>query len=187
MLLCVVSGSSQGGCRPALYPVPVAAHHGEVSEFATSILVATDLSEGSYAGLAEAARICRATGCTARLLYVFDVSALALPKARVCSESTLRRIAEEATGAAFSVLLGLKERFFQGVNGVEICTLEHPGAALGVCAAARRFGADLIVLSTAGMRGQKESGVGSVTTRVLAAAPCRVLVVPSQGASDFAH
>jgi nucleotide-binding universal stress UspA family protein len=163
------------------------AHHGGVSPFVTSILVPTDLSEASYAGLAEAARLCQATSCYVRLLYVFDVSALALPPALSRSESTLRRIAEEATGAAFSVLLGLKERFFSGVSGVEVCTIEHDGAAQGICTAAARFEADLIVLTSSGRGSGGEAALGTVTERVLRQAACRVLVVPPERAAEFAH
>jgi nucleotide-binding universal stress UspA family protein len=166
---------------------PTWAHDVWVSAFATSILVATDLSEASYAGLAEAARLCGATSCHVRLLYVFDVAALALPPALARSENTLRRIAEEATGAAFSVLLGLRERFFSGFSGVDVCTIEHDGAAAGICTAAARFGVDLIVLTSAGRGSGGEASLGSITERVLRQAPCRVLVVPPERGEAFSH
>lgn len=164
--------------------------------FAASILVATDLSPASYAALVEAARIaalCESTRMaeplTPRviLLHVFDIAPFRqLPRDATVSESTLRRISEEANGAAHSVLLGLRARFFPGRKDVEVATLEHDGAAEGICASASQCGADLIVMASHGRSG-RSGGHGSVTAKVVCAAPCRVLVIPSEDPERHAH
>lgn len=163
--------------------------------FATSLLVATDLSPASYAALAEAARIAAlsAKGLGAeplpvRVLHVFDIAPFRLlPPDATLPSSTLRRIAEEANGAANSVLLGLCGRFFQGLARVEIQIVEHDGAAAGICAGAQAQGADLIVMASHGRSGRSASAHGSTTAKVVRAAPCRVLVVPSDDPESHTH
>jgi nucleotide-binding universal stress UspA family protein len=163
--------------------------------FATSLLVATDLSPASYAALAEAARIAAlsskslgAEPLPVRLLHVFDVAPFRLlPPDATLSESTLRRIAEEANGAAYSVLLGLCARFFQGLARVEIQIVEHDGAAAGICASAQAPAVDLIVMASHGRSGRSASAHGSTTAKVVRGAPCRVLVVPSDDPESHTH
>jgi len=121
-----------------------------------------------------------------RLLYVFDVSTFNLPQDSVKSESTLRRMAEEATGAACSVMSSLRERFFEGLPGVDMATLEYEGAGAGICAVAEQSGADLIVISSHGRSGRQGS-IGGVAEKVVRTAHCRVLVVPSFESGRQAH
>ena len=164
--------------------------------FASSILVATDLSPASYAALVEAARIASLCEEARRaeapprvtLLHVFDIAPFRqLPRDATVSEGTLRRISEEANGAAHSVLLGLRARFFQGRKDIEVATLEHDGAAAGICASASQRGSDLILMASHGRSGRSSAVHGSVTASVVRAAPCRVLVVPSEDAERHAH
>lgn len=174
--------------------------------FATSILVPTDLSPASYSALFEAARIaglCESArgseGNAPRvtLLHVFDVAPFRLlPQGVVSegaagpvslSESTLRRIAEEANGAAHSVLLSLRARFFFGRKDIQVATVEHDGAAAGICACAERGAVDLIVMASHGRSGRNSAAHGSVTAKVVRSAPCRVLVVPSDGLESHTH
>lgn len=163
--------------------------------FASSILIATDLSPASFAALVEAARIAQLceqarTPETPRLtlLHVFDIGPFRqLPRDATLSEGTLRRISEEANGAAHSVLLGLRARFFQGRREIEVATIEHDGAAAGICASASERGSDLILMASHGRSGRGSAAHGSVTAKVVRAAPCRVLVVPSEDAERHAH
>lgn len=156
--------------------------------FADSILVPTDLSAASYAALSEAARLSLREGSRVTLLHVFDVAPFRLlPQDGTLSESTLRRIAEEANGAAHTVLLNLRARFFSGVRDVEVAILQHDGAAAGVCAAAKNVGADLIVITSHGRGGRAGTGLGSVTANIVRSAPCRVLVVPSDDPESHTH
>jgi nucleotide-binding universal stress UspA family protein len=165
--------------------------------FASSLLVPTDLSPASYAALLEAARIASlcetargSEGASPRvtLLHVFDVAPFRLlPQGGTLSESTLRRIAEEANGAAQTVLLSLRARFFSGRKDVEVAMVEHDGAAAGICACAERNFADLIVMASHGRAGRTSAAHGSVTAKVVRSAPCRVLVVPSDGLESHTH
>ena len=163
--------------------------------FATSILVATDLSPASYAALAETARIAalcaKSLGTEplpVRLLHVFDVAPFRLlPADARLPASTLRRIAEEANGAAHSVLLGLCGRFFQGLPRLDVHIVEHDGAAAGICASAQSLGADLIIMASHGRSGRSAAAHGSTTAKVVRGAPCRVLVVPSDDPESHTH
>jgi nucleotide-binding universal stress UspA family protein len=163
--------------------------------FATSILVATDLSPASYAALAEAARLAALPAknlggepLPVRILHVFDVAPFRLlPPAATLPSSTLRRIAEEANGAAHSVLLGLCGRFFQGLTRIEIHIEQHDGAAAGICASAQAHGVDLIVMGSHGRSGRGASAYGSTTAKVVRSAPCRVLVVPADDPESHTH
>lgn len=163
--------------------------------FANSILVATDLSPASYAALAEAARLAALPARTlggeplpVRILHVFDVAPFRmLPPDATLPSSTLRRIAEEANGAAHSVLLSLCARFFAGLSRVEIHIVEHDGAAAGICASAQAHAIDLIVMGSHGRSGRGASGYGSTTAKVVRSAPCRVLVVPSDDPESHTH
>lgn len=159
------------------------------------MLVATDLSPASYAALAEAARIAALSAknlgtepIPVRVLHVFDVAPFrSLPADATLPSSTLRRIAEEANGAAHSVLLGLCGRFFQGLTKVEIQIVEHDGAAAGICESARANAVDLIVMASHGRSGRAASTHGSTTAKVVRGAPCRVLVVPSDDPESHTH
>lgn len=162
--------------------------------FAASILVATDLSSASYAALAEGARVAALGASQVCMLHVFDVSALHLLPPEL-SENTLRRIAEEANGAAHSVLSNLRARFFASLPGsnIELRIVEHEGAAAGICASALALGVDLIVVGSAaapakyGRSGRARSALGSVTEKVVRGAHCRVLVVPSEDPESHTH
>jgi nucleotide-binding universal stress UspA family protein len=123
-----------------------------------------------------------------RVLHVFDVAPFRLlPAGSTLSAGTLRRIAEEANGAAHSVLLGLCARFFQGLRRVEIQIVEYDGAAAGICTSAQAHGADLIVMASHGRSGRSASAHGSTTAKVVRGAPCRVLVVPSDDPESHTH
>jgi nucleotide-binding universal stress UspA family protein len=156
--------------------------------FATSILVPTDLSPASHAALDEAARIARESQAKVTLLHVFDAGPWVLPPTVANPESMLRRMVEEATGAAQSVLLALRERYFGGDSNVLLRIIEHQSAAQAICTCAREWGADLIVIASHGRTGPSSpGGVGSVSEKVVRGALCRVLVVPSRDPQNFAH
>lgn len=152
------------------------------SPFVTSLVVATDLSEGSRAALDEAKRLAQAFGCQVTLAHVFELPAWLAHDASPRGESLRRRIAEEASGAAQSVLLGMRERHFSGLAGVAIRTLEHESVAQGIVDLVSELGADLVLLSSHG-----RSGASGVVEKLVRLSPCRVLVVPSAGLATFAH
>lgn len=162
--------------------------------FAESILVATDLSQASHVALAEAARVVelsahaggRFVPARVCLLHVFDVSPF-LPENVTLSQSTLRRIAEEANGAAHSVLSNLRAKYFAAPQQVELHTVEHDGAAAGICATAKLLGSDLIIIASHGRSARAHAALGSVTEKVVRTAHCRVLVVPALELERHTH
>ncbi len=155
--------------------------------FASSILVPTDLSPASFAGLAEAARIARAAPCTVFLVSVLEAGPWVLPPSVSNRESTLRRILEEASGAVQSVLASLQQHYFTGLGDVHARTVQHASAAQAICACAEQWGVDLVVLSSHGRSGPGASQIGGVTEKVVRGAHCRVLVVPAQKSEALAH
>jgi nucleotide-binding universal stress UspA family protein len=150
--------------------------------FATSIVVATDLSEAAHGALAEAARIARAASCPVALLHVIELPAW-LPEQQEGPQaaSLRRRIAEEAHGATQSVLWSLRERFFAGLEAVAIRSVEHASVVQGICAVVQEAGADLLVLASHG-----RAGASAVTEQLVRVAPCRLLVVPAAPRAGFA-
>jgi nucleotide-binding universal stress UspA family protein len=150
--------------------------------FANHILVATDLSPASHAALQEAAALVRALGCPVTLLHVLELPPWLEANEPGRSESMRRRIAEEAAGAAQSVLFDLRDKFFPGIAGVTTRMLEHASAAQAICAVASDIPADLLVVSSRG-----RTGASGVTEKIVRSAPCRVLVVPVEDALVFAH
>jgi universal stress protein A len=150
--------------------------------FATSIVVATDLSASSHAALVQAATLAREFGSVVTLLHVLELPPWLESQSTARAESARRRMAEEAGGAAQSVLLGLRERYFTGLPQVSIRLLEHASAAQAICAVAGELSADLLVVASHG-----RTGASSVTEKIVRAAPCRVLVVPAGDPALFAH
>lgn len=150
--------------------------------FVTSLVVATDLSEGSRVALEEAARLAQSCGCRVTLVHVFELPAWLAHDASPRGESLRRRIAEEANGAAQSVLLSMRERHFAGLAQVAIRTLEHESVAQGIAHLVAELGADLVVLTSHG-----RSGASGVTEKLVRLSPCRILVVPTASLATFAH
>jgi nucleotide-binding universal stress UspA family protein len=97
------------------------------------------------------------------------------------------------------VLANLRARFFASLAGsrIDLRTVEHEGAAAGICATAVSLGADLIVIASHGRSTLSRAvphgaegaraALGSVTEKVVRAAACRVLVVPSEAAESHSH
>lgn len=186
-ICAVLSGPGQGPQTVKTWSWPGESSYTEPVPFAASILVPTDLSPASHAALAETARMVQAEPCKVILLHVFDAGPYPLPPV-ANPESMLRRMREEATGAAQSVLHSLRERFFAGIPGVELRIVEHTSAAQAICVGARDWGVDLIVVASHGRTGPAQAvGVGSVTEKIVRSAGCRVLVVPTRDPKDFAH
>jgi nucleotide-binding universal stress UspA family protein len=144
-----------------------------------SLLVAVDLSEASGEVLAEAARLGQASGCQITLVHVIEQPSSGAPAVQAQRK---RRMAEEARGAAHSVLLGLRERYLAGVPDVAVRTVENESVVHGLCAVAAELHADLVLLSMGG-----RWGAAQVPEELLRVAPCRVLVLPAKQPTSFAH
>jgi nucleotide-binding universal stress UspA family protein len=140
------------------------------------ILVATDFSEASQAGLRAAIRLAKTFPTPIEVFHVdIDPSLVLPPPADLLS-----------TPLVFErVVAGAAEQLEQVVDEVRRAGVECTGASeLGrthttIVEHARRIGAGLIVMGTAGRHGLSHALLGSVAEKVVQHAPCPVLVVPA--------
>jgi len=150
--------------------------------FTQKILAPVDFSPSSALALDATAILARQFGASVVLLYVYDPSLLSplyvIPGASAVIEATPRAPAFEET--ARRELEQLRDQRLSGIAGVEMVVLQHPSAAEGICEAAGKTGADLIVLSTHGRTGLAHMLIGSVAERVVRHAPCPVLTLRSR-------
>lgn len=141
------------------------------------ILHPTDFSSASRGAFAEAVRTAKAERARLTIMHVLDQPILPLvgdgaylpPKlyeevgtsARVHAHKQLDRLVARARTAGVRA----DSRLLEGIVHAEIVQ------------AARRIGADLIVMGTHGRTGLAKALLGSVAARVIASAPCPVLTV----------
>ncbi len=141
------------------------------------VLAATDLSETSLRGLAEAAGAARRHGARLSVLHAVD-SGLSLAAYTALErggpplsslEEAGRRARETATRALADVLARLAVE-------AEMLVEDGPAAPV-ILGAADRLGADLVVVGTHGRTGIERLALGSVAETVVRAAACPVLVM----------
>lgn len=135
-----------------------------------NILVGYDGSRYSQEALKEALDIAR--NCKARMVIVaaVDVTEEFETEAPGLTEKMEERAGEMLAEAARMV----------AAEGVAVEVEVHIGEPHEVIVeAAKRHGTDLIVLGSHGSTGLRRILMGSVTSRVIGHAPCKVLVVPS--------
>jgi nucleotide-binding universal stress UspA family protein len=134
------------------------------------ILAATDGSPASQRAVAEAARLAKANSGRLILLYVANTAA---PEASAKFWDNVRRafleegqaVLEEAEKVADEIDVPLKTRLEEGYPSERIVEV------------ARAEEADLIVVGCRGRSKLAKMLLGSVASRVIAAASCPVLVV----------
>jgi nucleotide-binding universal stress UspA family protein len=134
------------------------------------IMVATDGSESARRAEAAARRLAAEGGRELAFVTVWkEPRAMlgvpvrsAIEVEREWAEQTLAEARRQAEAA--------------GLRATTICRRGRP--AEEICAAAREFGADMIVLGNHGWGGLEGAVAGSVAHGVLGGAPCPVLVVP---------
>lgn len=140
------------------------------------ILAPTDLSELSAIGIRHALELARSRGAELIVYYVIEVG----------EEWVNRR---EEMGLAREMLARekrllerfLREKFADQINLVEIRQVVELGGAHGnIVEKAEREGVDLIVMSTHGRTGFEHLLIGSVSEKVIARAPCPVLIIPAR-------
>jgi nucleotide-binding universal stress UspA family protein len=143
------------------------------------ILVPTDLSEGADQALDYACELARTLDAEIHLLNVVGIPALGVPELGVALTSTLidQLVVENQTA--------LEER------ARTRCTarLGHVLIKAGdprdmILRTAQELGIDLIVMGTHGRRGITRALLGSVAETVVRSAPCAVLTVRLQEATD---
>jgi nucleotide-binding universal stress UspA family protein len=136
------------------------------------LLVATDGSEFSKAAVQEAINIARTCSSTLYVLLVIEVNA----------EVDLwdARAADKLEHEMKSYLEGIKARAAK--SGVKCEILLHLGDEpyRDIIAEAKKRKVSTIVMGSHGRTGMLRLMMGSVVSRVIGHAPCKVLVVPSK-------
>ena len=141
------------------------------------ILLATDFSAASEPAIRQAFEMARADGSALFVAHVLEMPVPLSPDGYVLprvyddlaaavrseAEMNLRRVLERAREAGVTV------------RGLLLRGTPHEAIAR----AARAHRAERIVVGTHGRRGFSRLFLGSVAARVVAAAPCPVLVVPA--------
>lgn len=139
------------------------------------ILVPTDFSKESEAGVRAALCVAQSFGAAVEFIYVVEVASglsgiragalasrnAALERAARGKLEQLAKRGEVCEGAEVSCLVGVGKPFDQIVE------------------TARKGKADLIVMSTLGRTGLKRMFIGSTAENVVRHAPCPVMTVPS--------
>jgi nucleotide-binding universal stress UspA family protein len=139
------------------------------------ILAPTDMSELSSVGVRYALEMARELSAEVMVYYIVPMSEDWF--AGYEKHGPVRNLLanEEATLDKFLV-----EKFADDTKLVEIRQKVEFGAPhTSIVEMAEREGADLIVMSTHGRTGLSHILLGSVTEKVVARAPCPVLVIPS--------
>ena len=138
------------------------------------ILAATDLSELSKLGIRYAFEMARDSGAEVIVYHAIEVGGdwtagppIAAPYRDMLEEG--RRTLDKF----------LAESFADSIDLVEVRALAEFGAPhKNITEVAEKEGVDLIVMSTHGRTGLDHMILGSVAEKVVARAPCPVLVVP---------
>ncbi|HSK30678.1 MAG TPA: universal stress protein [Candidatus Limnocylindria bacterium] len=138
------------------------------------ILAATDLSDLSKLGIRYALEMARDSSAEVLVYHAIDVGAdwsggppIATPYHDMLEES--RRTLDQF----------LADNFADCIDLVEVRALAEFGVPhKNITAVAEKEGVDLIVMSTHGRTGLDHIILGSVAEKVVARAPCPVLVVP---------
>jgi nucleotide-binding universal stress UspA family protein len=124
------------------------------------ICVATDFTDGSDRTISYAAALARGFGASLYVIHVLE-------------DERDYQDARRALAAIAATLAGDVDRVATEVR------IGKPAAAINE--AARRYGADLVVMSTHGRTGLSRAIAGSVTEEVIRASNCPILVVRDSG------
>lgn len=138
-----------------------------------TILVTTDLSEASFTGLVEAAKLARELGSRVTLLYVVeDTLPPLMPGASVVE---WRRILEHHRESAQEQIASCALQHFGGIDCRSEVRAGRPVEV--ILEAAADTDADLLVMASHGHGPVAQLVIGSTTDRVLRRSPCPVLIV----------
>lgn len=155
---------------------PHSAPHPALARSIAHVLVCLDRSRLSEACLPHARFVADAFGAKITLLYVMPSPGDEQPPSRpdALGWEIMRREAEDYLARLRDTLVR------QGIRRDRIATeLTQGRPAERIVMLARELGADLIILSSHGESGLGPWNLGSTAERVLALAPCSVLVAPA--------
>lgn len=144
----------------------------------TKILVPTDFSEPSNAALEYAVTLAEKLGAGVHVVHAFELPIVGFP------DGTLTITAEMASkiiDAAQKALDDLVKKYAERIKLTS--SLEQADPRDGVLLAAKKVGAELIVMGTHGRRGISRALIGSVAEGVVRRSPIPVLTVHAEGAS----
>jgi nucleotide-binding universal stress UspA family protein len=145
-----------------------------------TILCPIDLSDFSRPALAHAAALGRWYGAEVIVLHVF---ATVMPPATLGAYPAWMLHVPEARGVITQELRSMLEPYTTGATTLRLHTAE--GDASGeIVRHASELHADLVVIGTHGRSGFDRLTLGSVTEKVLRKAPCPVLTLPPDAASN---
>lgn len=143
------------------------------------ILVPTDLSEGAEQALAYACELARTLDAEIHLLNVVGIPSLGVPELGVALTSTIIDQLVTENQAALDEIA--RTRCHARLGQVLIRSGDPRDM---INRTAQEIGADLIVMGTHGRRGITRALLGSVAETVVRSAPCAVLTVRLQEATD---
>ena len=143
-----------------------------------NVLCATDFSPGSHAALRAAAQLCRDTGATLTIAYVWQPPGYVFGGEAPVSPALVQDLIDDSERR-----LDEARRAALDLGAREVTTLYRVGAAWDqICDAARTGNHDLVVVGTHGRTGLAHVLLGSVAERTLRVAPCSVLAVKAGSA-----
>lgn len=143
------------------------------------ILVPTDLSEGAEQALAYACELARTLDAEVHLLNVVGIPSLGVPELGVAMTST---IIDQLVTENQATLDEIARTRCHARLGQVLIRSGDPRDMIN--RTAQELGADLIVMGTHGRRGITRALLGSVAETVVRSAPCAVLTVRLQEATD---
>ncbi len=145
------------------------------------ILFATDFSTASRRAFITALALAKATDAETTILSVIRPIEAAVPEVYL-DAATIERLEQQAMRRATRALQELSVRAKRA--RVSVATLLRAGDPVReVIQAAKAQRADLLVVGTHGRRGLSKLALGSVAERLIAQAPCPVVVI--RGSSKF--
>jgi nucleotide-binding universal stress UspA family protein len=143
------------------------------------ILVPTDFSEPSNAALEYAVALAEKLGASVHLVHAFELPIVGFPDGTLTITAEMAsRIIDAAQKALDELVKKYAARSFTVTS-----SLEQADPRDGVLAAAKKVGADLIVMGTHGRRGISRALIGSVAEGVVRRSPIPVLTVHAESAS----
>jgi nucleotide-binding universal stress UspA family protein len=145
---------------------------------AWKILVAVDRSELASRAVAVGADLAARLGGQLGLVTVVDPRAAVAVEGGLSASETLRMLREDAE----AMLRAAAEEAAACPPTHRFVREGKPGPE--VCASAREWGADMIVIGTHGRGGLARLLLGSTAEAVVRHAPCPVLVIPASPGGD---
>jgi len=161
----------------------------------TTILVPTDFSPGSQAGLDHAVALAGKTKANIVLLHVIETIATTMKEsldladfnavAKSLAESPQMMDVYALVRRAVEPALDQLVQSLKTTNVAASSQILQGTAHEQIVAHAKQIGADLIVMGTHGRRGVSHLFIGSVAERVVRTSPCPVLTVRTSGEHEL--